>query len=185
MKTLPDIIHPFWGKIFDSRGNGYSSPVGFSHAFFGEKTHSVYLGHHDISHTPNYIKAHPDEYYKPIAPILGEDYCLLDEFAATYTHFLSNIDAHIRQLQDGVYAIFTTHLKPQLPDIYETYPIIETREQHDEHISHLADIRLLPGGYIDMIFYYDLIPAPVFNVTFRDGVMLDPLGYREDLQANE
>ncbi|MCF6407221.1 hypothetical protein L3C95_30280 [Chitinophaga filiformis] len=175
MKTLPDIIHPFWGRIFDSRGEGYSSPIKFSHPFFGNKAFPVYLGDPDISHTPNYIKAHPDEYYKPIAPILGENYHLLDEFADTYTNFTANIDANIRQLQDAVYALFTTYIQPGLPHTYEMHPVIETREDHDEYIRDLADIRILPGGYLDMIFYYNLIPAPVFNVTFKHGIIVDLL----------
>lgn len=164
MKTLPDIIHPFWGKITDSRGEGFTSHIVFSHPFFGDKTFPVYLGHYDISHTPNYIKAHPDEYYKPIEAVLGENYDLLDEFADTYTDLTANIDSYIRQLQDGIYAIYTAHLR-------ENNPAVESREQHDQYIKDLADIRVMPGGILELIFYYELIPAPVFNVSFKEGIM--------------
>lgn len=167
------ITHPYWGTITDSRRSGYISDIKFSHPFFGDKSFPVYLGHHDITNTPNHIREFPDQYYKPIHSILGENNSLLDEFATTYSDFIANIELRIETLKHKLYLQFMDHLSKQLSFIFEAPPVIQSEEEHNEHIRNLAEIRVLKGGEIKLALYYNLFPAPVFTTSFINGILED------------
>lgn len=174
MKPDSIITHPYWGNITDSlRANGYTSDIKFSHPFFGTKIFPVYLGQHTITHTPNYIREHPGQYYKPIEEIFGKNYYLLDEFMKTHKDFMLNIDDKLATLQQKLFDHFEQHLAAQLPLIFEESPVIESIEAHNEYIKNLDSIRLLENGQIKFLFYYDLYPSPIFPVVFVDGQLED------------
>ncbi|MBV7529791.1 hypothetical protein [Chitinophaga sp. sic0106] len=171
MLTLPDIVQPYWGKIVDSRGNGFTSSVQFSHPFFGTRKFSVYLGDSDISHTPVYIAAHPGSYYKPLEPILGPDYCLLDEFAATYQDFVLHREQRLLDYQEEMYSFFLSTIKPRLPEMYETYPTITSLYEHNLYVRNVANLRVKEGDVVEMLVYYDFYPGPVFGTEWVKGEM--------------
>lgn len=163
--SVPQITHPFWGNIIDTRGKGYTGEIVFQHPFFLDKPFSIGLGDHNIEYTPKEQKENPALKYKPLEEIFGPQLTWLDEFADTYKDFIDNIDTCLHTFSVASFGFYKEYLAEQ----YDGEAPIDTIAAHNEHLRYLADINIHTGRSITLLLYYDLLNAPIHFVMFTNG----------------
>lgn len=129
--------HPVWGNI-SCYGNSYTAGITFSHAFFGDEKIEILLENGPENTLP--------------------DESQLQAYADTYLSFLDHIEQRLLLLQQTMFKVYMEDLRENNADE------IDTLEQHNAYITHLAFIRIGQGDAIAFCFYYSLLNAPVHSV---------------------
>ncbi|RYG19332.1 MAG: hypothetical protein EOO07_07060 [Chitinophagaceae bacterium] len=137
-------IHQYWGNV-ELDWAGFSGEITFNHPFFSEQGITIFLGEE--------FDEDGDEIEE--APIENQ----LDAFAETYKSFITNFEAHLREMQikaferyQKLYANY--YENPEKSG--EPALNIDSIEKHNEYIKEIMFLRVLNENALKLSIRYQI-----------------------------
>ncbi|EDM34417.1 hypothetical protein PBAL39_19040 [Pedobacter sp. BAL39] len=152
-------IHPYWGNVGQDWA-GFSSDITFNHSFFQGSDIEIFLGE-EFDEDGDEIEEAPTS-------------AQLDGFAATYQHFMNNMESCLDELCQKAFERYQrlyAHYYEHTEESGEPPLNVDTIDKHDPYIKELMYLRVLEGHTVKLTIRYELDTEHGMEFRFENGLI--------------